>query len=143
MMRMVEVIIAVGILAAGIAGIYSYLYTQPTDVQPKTLSAQAYTALQAVEADVPLTCSASQRQLVLEALYVLLPPNTYYNFTVYTLAGSRTQQIYSVANSAQADAPYKASVTVALDTPATPQPPGSKLGVQQTCFATLTVGETQ
>jgi len=141
MMRIVEVILAVGILAAGIAGINAYLYTQPTSVEPPTLTQQAYTTLTRLEASGPLTCSASQKQLVLNALYILLPPNTHYNFTVYRLVGQQTVQVYSVANAGQTGTLYQTSIVVALNTPTTPQPPDSTLNIEPTCFAVLTLGE--
>ncbi|MEM0272260.1 MAG: hypothetical protein QW514_06955 [Thermoprotei archaeon] len=141
MMRVVEVILAVGILAVGIAGINIYLYTQPADVQPQNLSTQAYTTLTRLEASGPLTCSAGQKQLVLNALYVLLPPTIHYNFTVYKLVGHQAVKVYTLANAGQSPALYRTSVTVAINTPITPQQPGSKLDVQPVCIAVLTLGE--
>jgi hypothetical protein len=140
MMRVLEVILAVGILAAGIAGINTYLSTQPVNVQPPTLTAQAYTTLTRLEASGPLTCSPSQKQLVLDALYVLLPPSIHYNFTVYRLVGEETFVVYTVANTGEAQTLYQTSIVVVLNTPVTPQPPRSSLSVQPTCFGVLTIG---
>lgn len=141
MIRTVEVIVAVGILAAGLAGVTLYLSTQPASVEPQNLAPQAYTTLEALVANGNLTCSMSQERTVEGALNVLLPPTATYNFTLYVLAGGQAAKLYSVANSGPSKPLYAVSVEVVVDAPARPAPPGAPRDLGPVCFAVLTLGE--
>lgn len=141
MMRVIEVIIAVGILVVGIAGLNIYLSTQPISLQPQSLTGEAYTVLAKLQAGGPLTCSPNQKDRVQDALYVLLPPTLHYNFTVYTLQGGKAQMVYTIADTGQPETLYQTTVEILLVSVPTPQPPGSNLDLQPQCFGVLSLGE--
>lgn len=141
MMRVIEVIIAVGILVVGIAGLNIYLSTQPINLQPQSLTAEAYTVLAKLQAGGPLTCSSSQKERVEDALYVLLPPTIRYNFTVYVLQSGKAQMVYTIANTGQPKTLYQTTVEVLLVSVPSPQPPGSTVDLQPPCFGVLSLGE--
>jgi hypothetical protein len=138
---MVEVIVAVGILAVGIGGVNLYMSTQPAQVYPQSYAQLGYTVLQKLGSSGLLTCSKTVESQVDSALYVLLPPSVHYNYTVYLFVGGHASILYSVANAGSGNTLYQSSVELMVDGNYPPAAPGSAPNMQPICFVVISIGE--
>lgn len=141
MMRVVETLIAVAILAAGITGLALYLPTQTVQLHPLDSPTQSYDIINSLYTQGTLFCSPASKAGVEEALYVLLPPSAHYTLTVYVLSNGVPTVVYSVSNQGVSRSEFVTSVTVALSPAPEALSPADGYHAGAPCFAVFDLGE--